>query len=161
MKRILILILLCLVLVMVFSTPVFAGSKGAVKADMVVHSDSGTVEMPAGTVVGSIILNTTGDGHLIAVVNLDDATLIGVAYDSLVHINGAKVLDQTAVDCLRVNIQGQATANYKVDLITLNIPDEATAINVSVVVRPQFSPNLTPCYVNGPVWKTEIVVPLK
>jgi len=150
-----------------------AAGKGAVKADMVVHTDSGTEEMPAGTVVGSVNLNTTADGCLIVVVNLDDAAQPeddettdpdeGV-YDSLVHINGTKVLDQVAVDCLKVNAKGQATANYKVDLAALPdglIPDGATEIMVKVVVRPSFSPNTTPCYVNGPAWPTEIAVPLK
>jgi hypothetical protein len=60
--------------------------------------------------------------------------------------------------CDRVN--GQGTANYKVDLSNL-ILEEDTEITVKVVVRPSFSPNTTPCYVNGPVWPTEIVVPLK
>lgn len=136
-----------------------AGGKGAVKADMVVHSDSGTDEMPAGTVVGSVNLNTTAEGCLIVVVNLDDAAE-GV-YDSLVHINGTKILDQVAEDCLKVNAKGQGTANYKVDLGALDIPEDATEIEVKVVVRPSFSPNTTPCYVNGPAWPTEIVVPLK
>ncbi len=50
-----------------------AGGKGAVKADMVVHTDSATLEIPAGTVVGSVILNTTANKTLIVVVNLDNA----------------------------------------------------------------------------------------
>ncbi|MHC4582307.1 MAG: hypothetical protein ACYS14_12700 [Planctomycetota bacterium] len=135
-----------------------AGGKGAVKADMVVHTDSGTVEMPAGTVVGSVNLNTTAEGCLIVVVNLDDA--VEGIYDSLVHINGTKILDQVAVDCLKVNAKGQGTANYKVDLGDI-VADDDTEIEVKVVVRPSFSPNTTPCYVNGPAWGTEIVVPLK
>jgi hypothetical protein len=63
-----------------------------------------------------------------------------------------------------VNRKGQGTANYKVDLEALpdgTIPADATEIAVWVVVRPSFGPNTVPCYVNGPVWKTDIVVPLK
>lgn len=163
MKRL--LILLCVVgflAAIPLSHVVFAASKGAVKADMVVHTDSGTEEMPAGTVVGSVILNTTANGCLIVVVNLDDA--VKGVYDSLVHINDSKILEQVAVDCLKVNANGQGTANYKVDLEALpegTIPDGATEILVNVVVRPSFSPNTTPCYVNGPAWKTYIAVPLK
>ena len=152
-----------------------AGGKGAVnKIDMVVHTDSGTPEMPAGTVIGSANLNTTADNFLIVVVNLDDAVVPednpatldvdeGI-YDSLVWINGVKIDGQIAVDCLKINAKGQGTANYKVDLGALPaglIPDGATEINVSVVVRPSFSPNTTPCYVNGPAWQTDIPVPLK
>lgn len=161
MKRMLISVGICsaLVLVMAVSVPVFAASKGAVKADMVVHTDSGTVEMPAGTVVGSVNLNTNAAGSLIVVVNLDDA--VEGVYDSLVHINGVKILDQVAVDCLKVNANGQGTANYKVDLGAVAIANDATEISVKVVVRPSFSPNTTPCYVNGPEWPTEIAVPLK
>ena len=136
-----------------------AGGKGAVKADMVVHTDTGTPEMPAGTVVGSVNLNTTAKACLIVVVNLDDA--VEGVYDSLVHINGVKILDQVAVDCLKVNAKGQGTANYKVDLGAVDIPDGATEISVKVVVRPSFSPNATPCYVNGPAWPAQIAVPLK
>ena len=139
----------------VFAAPKGA-PKGAVKADMVVHTDSGTKKMPAGTVVGSVILNTTAKGCLIVVVHLDDAAK-GV-YDSLVHINGTKILNQVAVDCLKVNAKGKGTTNYKVDLGDLG---NATEISVKVVVRPSFSPNTTPCYVNGPKWPTEIAVPLK
>ena len=160
MKRLIIVVCVAGLLAAIpLSHVVFAAPKGAVKADMVVHTDSGTKEMPAGTVVGSVILNTTAKGCLIVVVNLDDAAK-GV-YDSLVHINGTKILDQVAVDCLKVNAKGQGTANYKVDLGAVAIPGDATEISVKVVVRPSFSPNTTPCYVNGPKWPTEIAVPLK
>lgn len=163
-KTVLVAVSICLLLVMAFASPALAASKGAVKADMVVHTDSGTADMPAGTVVGSVVLNTTGSGYLIVVVNLDDASMAGNVYDSLVHINGVKILDQVAEDILRVNKRGQATANYKVDLRALPedlIAADATEISVKVVVRPTFDPNTTPCYVNGPVWPTDIVVPLK
>jgi hypothetical protein len=160
MKRL--IVVLCVVgfiVALPMSRVVFAASKGAVKADMVVHTDTGTPEMPAGTVVGSVILNTTAKGCLIVVVNLDDG--VKGVYDSLVHINGTKIIDQVAVDCLKVNAKGQGTANYKVDLAEVDIPEGATAILVKVVVRPSFGPNTTPCYVNGPKWPTEVAVPLK
>ncbi len=160
MKKLLLIMSVVLILLMTVASPVSAKGMGAVKVDMVVHTDSGTIEMPAGTVVGSVILNTTANGRLIVVVNLDDA--VKGVYDSLVHINGVKILDQVAVDYLKVNAKGQGTANYKVDLSTVDsIPDGATEISVSVVVRPSFSPNTTPCYVNGPNWKTVILVPMK
>ncbi len=147
----------------------FAGGKGAVnKVDMVIHTDSAAYGEP-GTVVGSVILNTTANGTLIVVVNLDNALVPeddettdpdeGI-YDSLVWINGVKIASQVAVDCLKVNARGQGTANYKVDLADIVGPDD-TEIAVSVVVRPSFGPNTTPCYVNGPAWRTDIVVPLK
>lgn len=155
MKRLIIVVCVAGLLAAIpLSHVVFAASKGkgAVKADMVVLNTKG---MPAGTVV----LNTTANGCLIVVVNLDDA--VKGVYDSLVHINGVKILNQVAVDCLKVNARGQGTANYKVDLGAVSIPEEATEISVKVVVRPSFSPNTTPCYVNGPNWPTEIDVPLK
>lgn len=163
MKKTLIAISLCLVMVTAFATPAFAASKGAVKADMVVHTDSvSQTGMPAGTVVGSVILNTTGTGYLIVVVNLDDATPIGAEYDSLVWINGTRIIEQVAVDILRVNGRGQATANYKVDLGSVSgIGAEDTSIQVKVVVRPSFSPNTFPCYVTGPSFSQSITVPLK
>jgi hypothetical protein len=102
----------------------FAGGKGAVKADMVIHTDSAAYGTP-GTVVGSVNLNTTAEGTLIVVVNLDNAAQPvddettdpdeGI-YDSLVWINGVKIEGQVAVDCLKVNAKGQGTANYQVDL---------------------------------------------
>lgn len=157
MKKGIIATFLALVLVMTMAVPAFAASKGAVKSDMVVHTDSGTPEMPAGTVVGSVVLNTTANRTLIVVVHMDEAT--EGLYDSLVHINGTKIINQVAVDCLKVNAKGKGTANYKVDLNAIEgIEDE---ISVKVVVRPHFSPNTTPCYVNGPAWPTEITVPLK
>ena len=162
MKKALLALSLCAVLVVAFAAPVLAAPKGAVKADMVVHTDSGTAEMPAGTVVGSVILNTTGNGYLIVVVNLDEASMDGNAYDSLVHINGTKITGQVAEDILVVNDQGQATANYKVDLsLVAGIDPGDSSINVKVSVRPHFSGHPVPCYVNGPSWPTEIVVPLK
>ena len=149
----------------------FAGGKGAVKADMVVHTDSGTAEMPAGTVVGSVNLNTTASGTLIVVVNLDDAVQLqddplteeeeDVLYDCRIRVNGEAV---DAVDCLKINANGEGTANVKVDLGALSegtIAEDDTEIEVSVVVRPSFGPNTTPCYVNGPAWQTLIPVPLK
>lgn len=171
MKKVLLTIILAMLLVAAFATPALA-AEGAVKADMVVHTDSGTDEMPAGTMVGSVILNTTASGWLIVVVNLDDAWMLeddpdtadvdeGV-YDSLVWINGQKVSDQVALDVLDVNHNGQATANYKVDLSMVDgIGADDTEIAVNVVVRPSFGPNTTPCYVNGPNWQTDIIVPLK
>lgn len=160
MKRLLIFVCVAGLLAAIpLSHVVFAASKGTVKADMVVHTDTVIPGMPAGTVVGSANLNTTANGCLIVVVNLDDADE-GV-YDSLVHINGTKILDQVAVDCLKVNANGQGAANYKVDIGALDIPDDATDISVKVVVRPSFDPRETPCYVNGPEWPTEIIVPLK
>jgi len=171
MKRILslVVILSVLVLAIAISVPALADSRGAVKTDMVVHdqviknvSNEDVAGLPAGTVVGSVILNTTAKGYLIVVVNLDDA--VEGVYDSLVHINGTKILDQVAVDCLKVNKKGQGTANYKVDLGALPaglVADGDAEIEAKVVVRPSFSPNTLPCYVNGPAWPTEITVPLK
>lgn len=171
----------------------FAGGKGAVKADMVVHTDSatdtdngdGSAGLPAGTVVGSVNLNTNAAGMLIVVVNLDDAVQLlddpetevveDTLYDSRIWINGDD--DETndddvyvdVVDCLKVNAQGQGTANCKIDLGALpegTIAEDAAELKVSVVVRPYFLPKGQtqtgkPCYVNGPAWKTNILVPLK
>lgn len=154
-----------------------AGGNGAVKTDMVVYTDSGTDEVPAGTVIGSVNLNTTAAGTLIVVVNLDDAIPLeddpdteaveDTVYDCRIWI---KKIDNTyisvdAVDCLKVNANGEGTTNVKVDLAALpegTIAVDATEIKVNVVVRPYFTPSLgTPGYVNGPQWRTDIVVPLK
>jgi len=156
MKKVLIAISLTLVLVIALAVPAFAGGKGAVSTDMVIHTDSSAYGQP-GTVIGSAILNTTASGCLIVVVNLDDAEPIA-DYDLRIRVNDV-ICD--VVDCLKVNAKGQGTANVKVDLLALDIADDATEIGVTIVVRQSFGPNTTPCYVNGPQWKTKIMVPLK
>ena len=167
MKRLLILLCVAGLLAAIpLSHVVFAASKGAVKADMVVNTDTVIPDMPPGTVVGSVNLNTTANGCLIVVVNLDDAVVIEGIYGCRIWVNktSARIEYIDAVDCLKVNANGQGTANCKVDLGDVpgvTIPDNATEISVNVVVRPSFTPKTTPCYVNGPKWPTEIVVPLK
>ena len=160
MKKLFLGLLMSSLLLGLIASPVSAASKGAVKADMVLHTDSGAYGT-VGEVVGSVILNTTGNGQLIVVVNLDDANLVGSPYDSLVWINGVKIIAQEAIDVLKVNDQGQATANYKVDLEAAGVDLDSGSIAVKVVVRPGFSPNLYPCYVQGPNFNTAIDVPLK
>ena len=141
-------------MLMALAVPAFAGGKGAVKTDMVIHTDSGSYGTP-GTVVGSAILNTTASGELIVVVNLDDAEP-GI-YGLRIWFGSAPSGFNYIVDtCLKVNAKGQGTANIKVDL-----PSEASEINVSLSVRPSFSPQLKPCYVNGPSWQNFVSVPLK
>ncbi len=151
-----------------------AGGKGAVnKIAMVVHDEADN-EQEVGAEVGSLNLNTTANGILIVVVNMDDAIPLENdpdtedidegTYDCRVWVDAAAPV--TILDCLKVNANGQGTANVKVDLTDI-VADGATEIWVKVAVRPWFDsvypPSVfpTPSYVNGPEWPTEITVPLK
>ena len=63
MKKLFLGLLMSSLLLGLIASPVSAASKGAVKADMVLHTDSGAYGT-VGEVVGSVILNTTGNGQL-------------------------------------------------------------------------------------------------
>ena len=138
-------------------------AKGAVKADLTVY-EKGDGDLLKGTVVGSVILNTTASDSLIVVIKIDDVPNLE-DYDVRVHIiddDGPKVYF-TFEDVLSTNRKGNGNAQVKVNLLDESGKPRFTGqtIGVDVVLRPNFvdEPLATPSYTTD--WPTDVIVPLK
>jgi len=159
MKKVFSIVLLLILLVTLIASPVYAkgnNAKGAVKADLTVFQQD-TGELPKGTVVGSVVLNTTANGDLIVVINMD--AVPGIEdYDVRVWINYPAYAPYTFEDVLNTNAKGNGNAQVKLSLEESVY--NADNVKVSVVLRPYFSPYLgTPCYTTN--WPVDVIVPLK
>ena len=168
MKKVFCIVLLLILSVTLTVSPVYARSdnaKGAVKADLVEFI---AADDPGG-VVGSVLHNTTDDGYLILVINVDNTTDPLVNYDVRVWVNrppktpAGALLKYTVTDVLNTNAQGHG--NYRVK-VELPIPDTFTDdyVTVVVVLRPEFDTNQpSQCYQTEYLeWWTEgVKVPLK
>lgn len=157
MKKIFIGLLMASLLLGLIASPVSAASKGAVKTDLTVYQ-KGSGDIPVGTVVGSAVLNSTANGILNVLVNIDSVPNM-VDYDIRVWVDRAAnpTTYATFVDVLDTNAQGQGNASVKVDLSQFNIT--GAAISVIVVLRPSMALQTQPCYTTD--WPNGVLVPLK
>lgn len=154
MKKILLLLTLCLAMVAITVTPVLGApgsGQGAIKTELYADYNTATP-----VVVGSVILNTSASGELIVVVNMD----------AVADLEGYQVVvSRRAMPCypkqnyffpgvLDTNSQGQGNAIVKVTAAELGTFGDATAIPVVVVVTGAGGP-----------WETQdgppVMVPLK
>lgn len=162
MKKVFCIVLLLILSATLIGSPVYAGgdnAKGAVKADLVVLGEPDTV-------VGSVVLNTTANGYLIAVINMDDAP--GMSdYDVRVFVNRVNEYSHydDFINVLNTNAQGHGNCRIKVDLQNFVYSEDDDYITVIVVLRPYFTPTGggTPCYVpeHSIKWYEGVAVPLK
>lgn len=130
------LILIALVLALgLMAMPVFAGGNGAVKADIVGPYPGGPLEP-----VGSVIFNTTGNGNIIAVVNVDALPGL-VDWDARVSIQGygSQIFDNV----LTTNANGQGNETLMVDTKDFSA---ASTIKVEVTLRSQIPGGPNPYY---------------
>jgi len=131
MKKILITLVLCLVLVGIMAAPVMAKSdkaNGSVKVDL--------IDTPGAQIVtGTVILNTTGSGKLNVLVNLDD-TYMMVPWDIGVRIQEVGPPPYHEWDVLYTNIQGEGNAQFSMDIPEGALGGEYITVGVDIGFLP-------------------------
>ena len=134
MKKIIIAVVLTLALISLMGVPAMAASdkaNGSVKVDLIDNPG-------AQVVIGTVILNTTGNGKLNVLVNLDD-TPIAFPWDIGVRIQGF-LPPYHVWDVLCTNIQGEDNVQF-----SINIPEGALGGEyITVGIDVGFLPPPTP-----------------
>ena len=147
MKKGLIAASLVLILAMTFAAPVFAGGNGAVKVDL------WNMRADPDALVGSVILNTTANGFLIVLINVDEGANLA-DWDVRVMIEGVTTHFD---DVLNTNAQGNGNVMLKVPLAE-SYPGDTITVNVWM------SQDLPPAPLPDPLYETpwnQTEVPLK
>lgn len=133
--------------------PVLAGGNGAVKYDLMQYGP------PLADPVGSVVLNTTANGYLIAVVNIDEMPDLD-NWDVKIVVRPSTcygAYNEIFDDVLDTNAKGQGNATVKMQLMDYSVCNPAVdEIEVIVLIRQDIQSLTLPWAETG-----HVMVPLK